>query len=146
MRSTFAVLAAATALVSGALVAQLSGSTGPIPLNCDRACLEGVVDQYLKAVVAHDPKAVPLSEDVMYTENYQVVKVGDGFWRTAQGVGNYRHVFADPEFGQVALMGTMREANTRTSDVLGWSSAAGHARHDRERSGVSLPSAPIWRR
>ena len=53
MRSTFAVLAAATALVSGAFVAQLSGSTGPIPLNCDRACLEGVVDQYLKAVVAH---------------------------------------------------------------------------------------------
>ncbi|HEY6507608.1 MAG TPA: hypothetical protein VIY56_06320 [Vicinamibacterales bacterium] len=111
MRSTLAVLAVA-ALVSGTFVAQLSGSTGPIPLTCDRACLEGIVDQYLKAVVAHDPKALPLSEDVMYTENYQVVKVGDGFWKTAQGLGNYRHVFADPEFGQVAMMGTMREANT----------------------------------
>jgi len=49
---------------------------------------------------------------VKYTENYQVVDVGDGFWKTAEGTGNYRHVFADPEFGQVAMMGTMREAGT----------------------------------
>jgi hypothetical protein len=99
-------------LVGGASVAQVNGSTGPIPLNCDRACLEGLIDQYLAAVVAHDPKRLPLSEDVMYTENNQVLKVGDGFWKTAAGVGNYRHIFADPEFGQVALMGTMREAGS----------------------------------
>lgn len=29
---------------------------GPIPVDCDRACLEGLVDQCLAAVVAHDPK------------------------------------------------------------------------------------------
>ncbi len=88
----------------------MSGSTGPIPLDCNRACLEGVIDQYLAAVVAHDPKRLPLSADVKYTENNQVLEVGDGFWKTAQGVGSYRHVFADPEFGQVAMMGTMMEA------------------------------------
>ena len=87
-------------------------STGPIPLNCDRACLEGVINQYLAAVVAHDPKRLPLSEDVMYTENDQVLKVGDGFWKTAAGIGNYKHIFADPEFGQVAFMGTMQEAGS----------------------------------
>jgi hypothetical protein len=38
------------------------------------------------------------------------MKVGDGFWKTAEGRGNYTHIFADPEFGQVAYMGTMREA------------------------------------
>ena len=69
-----------------------------------------VIDQYLAAVVAHDPKRVPLSADVKYTENNQVIEVGDGFWKTAQGVGNYKHYFADPEFGQVAFMGTMMEA------------------------------------
>ena len=37
------------ALVSGLFVAGVSGSTGPIPLDCNRACLEGVIDQYLKA-------------------------------------------------------------------------------------------------
>jgi hypothetical protein len=112
MRSTFCALVIAVALVSGAFAARVSGSTGPIPLNCNRACLEGVIEQYLTAVVAHDPKLLPLSEDVMYTENSQVIKVGDGFWKTAQGIGNYRHLFADPEVGQVAFMGTMREANT----------------------------------
>ena len=85
-------------------------STGPIPLNCDRACLEKVINQYLAALVAHDPKGLPLSKDVMYTENAQRIELGDGFWKTVEGRGNYAHFFADPEFGQVAFMGTMREA------------------------------------
>jgi len=96
--------------IAGYSPSRLSASTGPIPLNCDRACLEGVMNQYLAAVAKRDPKGLPLSEDVMYTENSQVVKVGDGFWRTAEGVGNYKHIFADPEFGQVAVMTTMKEA------------------------------------
>jgi len=112
MRSTLAVAAACAALLLGSLGVRVSGSTGPIPLDCNRACLEGLIDQYLKAVVAHDPSKLPLSKDVMYTENNQVIDVGDGFWKTAQGLGNYRHVFADPEFGQVAMMGTMMEAGT----------------------------------
>ena len=112
MRSSLAGLAVALMLVCVSFVARVSGSTGPIPLDCNRACLEGVIDQYLKAVVAHDPKMLPLSEDVRFTENGQLVPLGDGFWKTAQGIGNYRHIFADPEFGQVAVMATMREANT----------------------------------
>jgi len=112
MRPTLAVAAACAALLVGSLGVRVSGSTGPIPLDCNRACLEGLIDQYLKAVVAHDPSKLPLSKDVMYTENNQVIDVGDGFWKTAQGLGNYRHVFADPEFGQVAMMGTMMEAGT----------------------------------
>jgi hypothetical protein len=112
MRSTLAVAAACAAILVGSLGVRVSGSTGPIPLDCNRTCLEGLIDQYLKAVVAHDPSKVPLSKDVMYTENNQAIEVGDGFWKTAQGLGNYRHVFADPEFGQVAMMGTMMEAGT----------------------------------
>jgi hypothetical protein len=104
-------LAAAIAIV-GYSPTRLNASTGPIPLTCDRACLEGVMNQFLAAVVAHDPRRLPLSEDVMYTENDQAMKVGDGFWKTAEGVGNYKHYFADPEFGQVAFMGTMKEAGT----------------------------------
>jgi hypothetical protein len=107
MRATaFGAFALGAAILTG----RLAASTGPIPLNCNRTCLEGLIDQYLSAVVAHDPKRLPLSEDVMYTENNQVLKVGDGFWKTAAGIGNYKHVFADPEFGQVGFMGTMQEA------------------------------------
>jgi hypothetical protein len=100
----------AFALGAAIFIGDLAASTGPIPLNCNRACLEGLIDQYLAAVVAHDPKRLPLSEDVLYTENNQVLKLGDGFWKTAAGIGNYKHVFADPEFGHVGFMGTMQEA------------------------------------
>src|SRR4030095_5519875 len=113
MRPALTTLAVATALLSASFTARVSGSTGPILLNCNRACLEGLIDQYLAAVVAHDPSKLPLSEDVKYSENYQMLKVGDSFWKTASGIGNYKHVFADPEAGQVAMMGTMREANTQ---------------------------------
>ena len=111
MRSILATLVlVAAAVFARDSATRVDASTGPIPLNCDRACLEGVMNQYLAAVVAHDPRRVPLSEDVMYTENDQAMKVGDGFWKTAAGLGNYKHYFADPEFGQVAFMGTMQEA------------------------------------
>jgi hypothetical protein len=110
MRAAQAGLLVAAAAIAGRIVVPVQASIGPIPLNCNRACLEGVIDQYLAAVVKHDPKGLPLSDDVVYTENAQVIKVGDGFWKTAEGLGNYKHIFADPEFGQVAMMGTMREA------------------------------------
>ena len=54
MRSTFAVAAVCAALLVGSLGTRVSGSTGPIPLDCNRGCLEGLIDQYLKAVVAHE--------------------------------------------------------------------------------------------
>ncbi len=107
MRSVPLVLCAFAAL---SLLPRVDGSTGPIPLNCNRGCLEGLVNQYLTALVAHDPKGLPLSADLMYTENDQVMQIGDGFWKTVEGRGNYTHIFADPEGGQVAYMGTMREA------------------------------------
>ena len=80
-----------------------------IPVDCNRACLENLVDQYLVAVVAHNPKTLPLAADVKYTENDQALDVGDGFWGTAGGRGHYSHYFADPVNGQVAYMGTMME-------------------------------------
>lgn len=113
MRTSFPLGIAAfvaTIILAGGLGPSLDASVGPIPLNCNRACLENVVDQYLTALVARDPKRLPLSADVKYTENSQVIEVGDGFWKTVQGRGKYTHIFADPEFGQVAYMGTMMEA------------------------------------
>src|SRR5262245_65603371 len=104
------VLLAFVCVVVAAGGLRLNAATGPIPLNCNRACLEGVMDQFLAAVVAHDPKKASLSKDIKYTENNQVIDVGDGFWKTAQGIGRYKHYFADPEFGGVAFMGTLLEA------------------------------------
>jgi hypothetical protein len=59
MRTTWAVLACtasiAAALFTGQSVRKAEAATGPIPLSCNRACLEDLVNQYLAAVVAHDP-------------------------------------------------------------------------------------------
>ena len=114
MRSTFIALGVivlvAAAILTGLLAPPAHASTGPIPLNCNRACLEDLVNQYLAALTAHDPKRLPLSADAIYSENDQVMDIGDGFWKTVEGIGNYKHIFADPENGQVAFMGTMREA------------------------------------
>src|SRR5580658_3765571 len=45
---------------------------------CDRECLNGFVDQYLDALVKHDPKLVPLTKNVKFTENGQRLDPGDG--------------------------------------------------------------------
>lgn len=77
--------------------------------QCDRACLEGFVDRYLDALVAHDPKQLPLSRYVKFTENGVRLEVGESQWKTVTGKGTYRLFVTDPEAGQVAFIGTVRE-------------------------------------
>ena len=48
--------------------------------TCDRACLNGLVDLYWSALVAHDPDRLPLTPNARYTENGQTLKLGDGIW------------------------------------------------------------------
>jgi hypothetical protein len=77
---------------------------------CDRACLNNFVDQYLDAVVAHDPSHLPMTKYIKFTENGQKLDLGDGFWRTATGRGAYKFYVDDPQAGQVGFEGTMQEA------------------------------------
>ena len=85
-------------------------------IACDRACLENTVDQFLDAFVKHDPKLVPLTRTVKFTENGQRLAVGDGSWRTMIGKGTYRLFVSDPQAGQVAFIGTLREENAQNKD------------------------------
>jgi hypothetical protein len=132
--ATGAALAALTmAAIGGAALAQASapqvGPHGfpisqtpqppmPIPADCDRACLEHVADQVAQAMVAHDPRSLPLSQHVRYTEGGAELQIGDGFWATATGLGTYKHDYADPEVGQIVVMRTMTEGNGPNKDVL----------------------------
>ena len=104
------LVAVALLVVAGRVFTpDLIAQAKPVPADCNRACLEGLMEQYLAALLAHDPKRLPLSADVKYTEQDQVMDVGDGFWKTVTGRGTYNHFFADPTGGQVGWMGTMRE-------------------------------------
>jgi len=54
---------------------------------CDRACLLGMLDTYLKAVIAHDPSKAPLVVGFRTTENALNVRPGQGMWKTMTGFG-----------------------------------------------------------
>ncbi|HJT89443.1 MAG TPA: hypothetical protein VJ732_16355, partial [Bryobacteraceae bacterium] len=79
-----------------------------VPPPCDRRCLEAFVDRYLEAMVAHNPKGVPV-QDPRYSEDDVELPFGSGLWRTASGLGKYKLYFADPQQGQVGFFGTIRE-------------------------------------
>ncbi len=79
---------------------------------CDRACLEAVVDRYLDAMLAHDPRRAPFAPEAKFTENGQRLELGDGLWRTFTGKGTYRMFVADVEAEHVAFLGSIREADT----------------------------------
>ncbi len=60
-------------------------------------------------MVAHDWSRLPGGKSLRLVENDQPLKVGEGTWATITTLGKYRHVFADPEGGQVAAITTLRE-------------------------------------
>ena len=115
MRSKIILTAALCSLTLGAVTLFFAPgavrAAGPIPADCDRACLENLATQYLNALVAHDPKQLPLAQDVRYTEQDQVMNVGDGFWGTATAVGHFRLCFSDLVMEQIGCMVTMHEGD-----------------------------------
>jgi hypothetical protein len=94
---------------AGAALALLFTSPAAAAQPCDRACLEAMVDRYLKAMVAKDLARLPLAPQVRYVESHQPLEPGEGSWRTIDGLGTYRHYFADPKSGHVGVIATVRE-------------------------------------
>jgi hypothetical protein len=93
----------------GLLLAAAAAAAAQSKGACDRACLEGFVDQYLDAMIAHNPQLVPLAKNVKFTENGQRLEIPDGLWNSIAGKGTYRLFVSDPPAGEVAFIGTIRE-------------------------------------
>ena len=47
---------------------------------CDRSCLVNLMQDYLAALVAHNPSAVPFDKEVKFTENTANIPAGDGYF------------------------------------------------------------------
>jgi hypothetical protein len=110
MRKSFALVS--ICLLSFVIMEGCASKTQSTQSNtqpCDRACLEGFVEQYLDAAIAHDPKLLPLATNVKFTENGQRLVLPDAHWKIMTGKGKYRLFVTDPEAGQVACMATIRE-------------------------------------
>ena len=79
--------------------------------DCDRACLTGVVDQYLTAMVAHDASKAPFSQSVKFTENTVKLPLTEGLWFTSTALTGYKIYMADPQGGAAAFIGVVKEHN-----------------------------------
>lgn len=79
----------------GLAMAVASAATPAWAADCDRACLSGLVTQYVDALVAHDPSGLPLAGEVRFTEDSRVLQLGDGLWRTVTAKGDFRHDYLD---------------------------------------------------
>jgi hypothetical protein len=75
--------------------------------DCDRGCLQDLAEQFIAALLAHDPGKVPLAKGVRYSENSVPLPIPDGFWKNATGVRNYRLYIADPEWGTIGFYARM---------------------------------------
>ncbi len=102
-----------------AIAAMLLAASAAHAADCNRKCLENWVDVYLQAVIKHDPSAAKLASNVRYTANGQLLKVGDGLWRTMQGIGKFRLVVADVPAQQVGVMTTFIEQGPTPKGVGG---------------------------
>ncbi len=106
LRGLILILAIATGLPA---VAQQSKAGAA---RCDRACLNQTVDNYLAALVAHDPSRVAFAANVKFVENTVPMKPGEGLWKTASGIPtNFAIYVPDPTAQQVGFLGVMREGD-----------------------------------
>jgi hypothetical protein len=87
--------------------------------TCDRQCLVTLMKNYLAALVAHNPSAVPLDPYVKFTQNTANIPVGFGLWETASsGPSEFQIYAADPVNQQVACLVMMKE-NKNKNILLG---------------------------
>ncbi|MGA3292978.1 MAG: hypothetical protein ABSE45_03225 [Candidatus Acidiferrales bacterium] len=92
---------------AGSFLSQLAAAgepAGALDAACDRSCLDAFVDQYLAALVAHDPSRLPLARGVKSTETGQAVPLGEGMWLSVDQIGIYRLRFDDPATGEAGIV------------------------------------------
>jgi len=94
-------------------VLTMAGSAAPAAAQsaCDRACLRTMLDQYLTAVIKHDPAAAPLVVGFRQTENAINTRPGTGVWKTVTGLGKMQRRYLDPVSGQAGYYGTVEEGS-----------------------------------
>jgi hypothetical protein len=105
-----AAVSFAAALTGAAANAQALGQARlwDTPGPCDRECLIAVADRYLAALVAHDPAAVPLADDLRFTENTVLLDAGEGLWQTASAVPDSFAIYVpDPVSRMLGFIGMM---------------------------------------
>ena len=78
--------------------------------ECERQCLIDVMDDYIGALVNHDPSAVPLGAQLKTVENLQSIEPGAGLWKSlSAGPTSFRIIVPDPLSQSVGAIVMMQE-------------------------------------
>jgi hypothetical protein len=94
-----------TNTVAAAFIAAACATVNAAEPACDRACLIGIADGYLAAIAAHDPSKVPLSDKIVFVENIERKRPGEGIWAAAAGKATaFRIYVPDAIEGSIGLM------------------------------------------
>ena len=109
---TFALAACTSAAAqgSGRSAAQAPGKPSEFAVVCGHDCLGEFAERFLYGLTHRDASAVPLAPNVRYTENGSVLAIGDALWATAQGLGDNKLVFTDPQSGSVMIYAGVTES------------------------------------
>jgi hypothetical protein len=98
-------------LIGGLIVATIGTTPARTQTACDRNCLRSMLDQYLSAVIKHDPSAAPLVVGFRQTENAINVRPGNGVWKTVTALGKVQRRYLDATTGQAGFYGTVEEGS-----------------------------------
>jgi hypothetical protein len=91
-------------------IALVLGNASAFAQSCNRECLKTTLDQYLTALVQHDPSRAPVSVAFRQTENAVVTLPGEGLWQSATALGQLDRRYFDSVAEQAAYFGTIEEA------------------------------------
>jgi hypothetical protein len=97
----------------------IGASTGrAAAVDCDHECLRGFITQYLDALVAHNPGALPLDTKARFTEDSVEMHLGDGLWKDASRIRAFRQDVLDVRQGVAASQVVVEEAGSPALLVL----------------------------
>lgn len=99
---------AASMGVIAAFIAMVPATAAP----CDKACLEGIGDQYRAAYLKHDPKLAPFAKKVRFTENNVEMAFPDGTWDTVTQEIGPALTLSDTKTGNIGVYTTIMQNDT----------------------------------
>jgi hypothetical protein len=115
MKRTILMTAATAALALTACGEQTAGETQAVADSgaCDRACLTALLDQYLAALDAGDASALPVADDLLFTEDQTERAFGaEGIWAGDVALTDYRMDIIDVQEGIAASLVKLEENGT----------------------------------
>jgi len=81
--------------------------------QCDRACLTGMMTQFISALAAHDSSKLPLATNARYTEDSRNAQLGQGIWQSVTAAGGFRQDYIDTRKQVAAAHVLLREGETQ---------------------------------